>query len=57
MTTEQRENANKLEMIREELQNIGNLLLLVGYECSPYELELIDQVARMAHECQKLARM
>lgn len=57
MNQEQRENADKLETIREELQKVADLFNLAGYKCSPYELQLIDQCAALAHECQKLARM
>ena len=57
MTNEQRENADKLETIRDNLQKVADLFNLAGYKCSPYELAIIDSIAALAHECQKLARM
>lgn len=57
MNTEQRETAEKLEAIAEQLERIADLFNLAGYECSPYELHQIDKIAQLAATCQKLARL
>ena len=57
MTNEQQANFDRLEQIKNGLQHQLNLYNLAGYEASPEELALTDQVAHLAHELQKLARM
>ena len=57
MNTEQRETAEKLETIADQLERIADLFNLAGYKCSPYELHQIDKIAQLAATCQKLARL
>jgi hypothetical protein len=57
MDQEQRDNLAKLEEIAEKLHKVANLFNLASYEASPAELYKIDEIAHLAHECQKLARM
>ena len=56
MTQEQIENAEKLEEIRNALWRYIDRLNRAGYEPSPYELHLIENIKQLADACGTLAR-